>query len=153
MGILKRIKNRLPIVGGRPEAPARPSASYKARPSAPAEPPAPPPPPRSADEVRAAIDAEVKEHKIILFMKGTARAPQCGFSAAAAAIFQELGVPFETRDVLAEPELRQGIKEYSDWPTIPQIFVGHEFIGGADIVREMADSGELEKLVTEVLQS
>ena len=183
MGILKRIKNRLPIVGGRPEAPARPSASYKARPSAPAEPPAPPPPLRSgggafrtrdaragtrqmcdacardarlapgADEGRAAIDAEVKEHKIILFMKGTARAPQCGFSAAAAAIFQELGVPFETRDVLAEPELRQGIKEYSDWPTIPQIFVGHEFIGGADIVREMADSGELEKLVTEVLQS
>lgn len=75
--------------------------------------------------------------------------PMCGFSAAAAAALQDLGVRFKSVDVLKDPDIRQGIKEYSDWPTIPQLYVGGEFVGGSDIVREMHASGELQKLVSE----
>ena len=152
MGILKRIKNRLPIVGGGgPQPTPRPAAAYTSRPSSeppvPREPPPPPPPPKSAEEIQAEIDADVKAHKVLLFMKGTPSAPQCGFSAAVADILQRSGVPFETRDVIADPELRQGVKDYTDWPTLPQVFVNHEFIGGCDIVREMNESGELAELL------
>ena len=86
---------------------------------------------------------------IVLFMKGTALFPQCGFSGRAIAILDHLGVPYETVDVLQDPEIRQGIKEYSDWPTIPQLYVKGEFVGGSDIMMEMFESGELQQLVTQ----
>ena len=150
MGILRRIKNRLPIVG-KTEVP-RPAASYsppKAQ-AAPVERPAPPPP-KSAEDVKAEIEADVAAHKILIYMKGSARAPQCGFSARVVDIFGQHNVPFETRDVLADPAIRQGVKEVTDWPTIPQIFVGGEFIGGCDIVIEMHENGELKTLIAETL--
>jgi monothiol glutaredoxin len=93
------------------------------------------------------IDALVKSNDIVLFMKGTALFPQCGFSSRAVAILDHLGVPFETVDVLQDQEVRQGIKEYSDWPTIPQLYVKGEFVGGSDIMMEMFESGELQRLV------
>ena len=90
----------------------------------------------------------VKSNDIVLFMKGTALFPQCGFSGRAIAILDHLGAPYETVDVLQDPEVRQGIKEYSDWPTIPQLYVRGEFVGGSDIMMEMFESGELQQLVT-----
>jgi monothiol glutaredoxin len=95
------------------------------------------------------IDEIVKNHDIVLFMKGTALFPQCGFSSKAVAILDHLGVAFETVDVLQDPEIRQGIKAYSDWPTIPQLYVKGEFVGGSDIMMEMFEAGELEQLLTE----
>lgn len=93
------------------------------------------------------IDEIVKKNDVVLFMKGTALFPQCGFSSRAVSILDHLGVPFETVDVLQDPEIRQGIKEYSDWPTIPQLYVKGEFVGGSDIMMEMFQSGELKTLV------
>jgi len=104
------------------------------------------------DPVLDAIDADVKQHKIVLYMKGTASFPQCGFSQRAVAVLKSLGVPFETRNVLADPALRDGIKRYSNWPTIPQVYIGGKFVGGSDIVLEMAENGELKKLVDETLK-
>ena len=88
----------------------------------------------------------VKQNDVVLFMKGTALFPQCGFSSRAIAILDRLGATYETVDVLQDPEIRNGIKEFSDWPTIPQLYVKGEFIGGCDIVTEMALSGELDAL-------
>lgn len=93
------------------------------------------------------IDALVKGNDVLLFMKGTALFPQCGFSSRAIAILEHLGVPYETVDVLQDQEIRQGIKAYSDWPTIPQLYVKGEFVGGSDIMMEMFESGELKTLV------
>jgi monothiol glutaredoxin len=93
------------------------------------------------------IDALVKANDVVLFMKGTTLFPQCGFSSRAVAILDHLGVPFETVDVLQDQEIRQGIKEFSDWPTIPQLYVKGEFVGGSDIMMEMFESGELQALV------
>ena len=93
------------------------------------------------------IDELVKANDVLLFMKGTTLFPQCGFSSRAVAILDHLGVPFETVDVLQDQEIRQGIKEYSDWPTIPQLYVKGEFVGGSDIMMEMFESGELQQLV------
>jgi len=92
------------------------------------------------------IDEVVKSNDVVLFMKGTELFPQCGFSARAVAILNHLGVPFETVDVLQDPEIRQGIKAYSDWPTIPQLYVKGEFVGGSDIMMEMYEAGELQQL-------
>ena len=89
----------------------------------------------------------VQKNDIVLFMKGTALFPQCGFSSRAIAILDRLGAPYETVDVLQDPEVRQGIKEYSDWPTIPQLYVKGEFVGGSDIMMEMFESGELQQLI------
>ena len=89
----------------------------------------------------------VKGHDIVLFMKGTALFPQCGFSSRAVAILDRLGATYETVDVLQDPAIRQGIKEYSDWPTVPQLYVKGEFVGGSDIMMEMFESGELKQLV------
>jgi monothiol glutaredoxin len=89
----------------------------------------------------------VRNSDIVLFMKGTALFPQCGFSSRAVAILDHLNVPFETVDVLQDDEVRQGIKEYSDWPTIPQLYVKGEFVGGSDIMMEMFQAGELQQLV------
>ena len=89
----------------------------------------------------------VKSNDIVLFMKGTPLFPQCGFSSRAIAILERLGGPYETVDVLQDPEIRQGIKEYSDWPTVPQLYVKGEFVGGSDIMMEMFEGGELQQLV------
>ena len=93
------------------------------------------------------IDLDVKSGKIIIYMKGTKEAPQCGFSATVIDIFKMLGVSFETRNVLEDSELREAIKKYTNWPTIPQVFVNGKFIGGCDITREMFQNGELQELV------
>ncbi|MES2001331.1 MAG: Grx4 family monothiol glutaredoxin [Pseudomonadota bacterium] len=92
------------------------------------------------------IDALVKANDVVLFMKGTVLFPQCGFSSRAVAILERLGQTFETVDVLQDAEIRQGIKEYSDWPTVPQLYVRGEFVGGSDIMMEMFESGELQTL-------
>ena len=89
----------------------------------------------------------VGKSDVVLFMKGTALFPQCGFSSRAVAILEHLKVPYETVDVLQDPAIRQGVKEYSDWPTVPQLYVKGEFVGGSDIMMEMFESGELQQLV------
>ncbi len=98
-------------------------------------------------DARERIDALVKANDVVLFMKGSALFPQCGFSSRAVAILDHLGVQFETVDVLQDPEIRQGIKEYSEWPTVPQLYVKGEFVGGSDIMMEMFESGELQQLL------
>ena len=95
------------------------------------------------------IDEIVRSNDVVLFMKGTALFPQCGFSSRAIAILDHLGVGFETVDVLQDPEIRQGIKTYSDWPTIPQLYVKGEFVGGSDIMMEMYEAGELQQLLAD----
>jgi monothiol glutaredoxin len=95
------------------------------------------------------IRKQVTENKVVLYMKGTPEAPQCGFSAAAVQMLEACGAEeIATVDVLADPDIRQGIKQFSNWPTIPQLYVAGEFIGGADIMREMYQSGELKKILT-----
>ncbi len=101
------------------------------------------------EALRQRIDEAIKRDDVVLFMKGTPTFPQCGFSAVVVQILQHMGVPFRAYDVLPDPELRQGIKEYTNWPTIPQLYVKGEFIGGCDIVREMFESGELKTLFEE----
>ena len=98
-------------------------------------------------DTKARIDQLVGDNDIVLFMKGTALFPQCGFSSRAVAILDHLGAAFQTVDVLQDPEIRQGIKDYSDWPTVPQLYVKGEFVGGSDIMMEMFESGELQELV------
>jgi monothiol glutaredoxin len=94
------------------------------------------------------IKKDIGENDILLFMKGTPVFPQCGFSAAVVQVLTELGVKFKGVDVLTDPAIRQGIKDFSQWPTIPQLYVKGEFVGGADIMREMYQSGELQKLLS-----
>ena len=100
-------------------------------------------------DVKERIDALVKANDVVLFMKGSALFPQCGFSSRAVAILDHLGVTFETVDVLQDQEIRAGIKDYSEWPTIPQLYVKGEFVGGSDIMMEMFESGELQQLMTD----
>jgi monothiol glutaredoxin len=90
------------------------------------------------------IKQEVSDNEVMLFMKGTPVFPQCGFSAAVVQILNHMGVKFNSSDVLVDPEIRQGIKEFSNWPTVPQLYVKGEFVGGCDILREMFETGELE---------
>jgi monothiol glutaredoxin len=99
------------------------------------------------DDAQARIDAAVKNNDVVLFMKGTPLFPQCGFSSRAVAILERLGAEFESVDVLQDQGIRQGIKAYSDWPTIPQLYVRGEFVGGSDIMMEMYESGELADLL------
>ncbi|MEM7645826.1 MAG: Grx4 family monothiol glutaredoxin [Pseudomonadota bacterium] len=89
------------------------------------------------------IETLLNENKVVLFMKGSPEMPQCGFSARATAILNELNTPFHSVDVLQDPEIRQGIKDYGQWPTIPQLYVNKELVGGSDIMMEMFESGEL----------
>ena len=100
-----------------------------------------------ADPVIEKIKKEIGSHKVVLFVKGTPQAPQCGFSAATMELFQKMGVPFHSVDVLAEPEMRLRLPEVSHWPTFPQVFIGGKLVGGCDIVHEMHGSGELQKLL------
>ena len=104
-------------------------------------------------EVKARIDELVKENKIMVFMKGSKLMPQCGFSNNVVQILNTLGVPYQTLDILADQEIRQGIKEYSNWPTIPQIYIDGEFVGGSDIAIELYQSGELQQMVEVAMAS
>ena len=99
--------------------------------------------------VQDRIRQQITDTPVVLFMKGTPVFPQCGFSAAVVQVLSELGVKFKSVDVLKDPEVRQGIKEFSNWPTIPQLYVKGEFVGGCDIVREMFETGELKTLLEE----
>jgi monothiol glutaredoxin len=98
-------------------------------------------------DVMDEIAREVRENKVLVYMKGTPSFPMCGFSAATVQVLREIGVPFKAVDILAEPEKREAIKAFSKWPTIPQVYVDGKFIGGCDIVREMHARGELAPLL------
>jgi monothiol glutaredoxin len=98
--------------------------------------------------IQDVIKEQVTTHPVVLYMKGTAQFPQCGFSASATQILKACGInEFFTVDVLSNPEIRQGIKEFSNWPTVPQLYVNGQFVGGSDIMREMYQNGELQKLL------
>jgi monothiol glutaredoxin len=103
----------------------------------------------SATPTHERIAKDLAENEVLLFMKGTPVFPQCGFSAAVVQVLSELGVKFKAVDVLKDPDIRQGVKEFSNWPTIPQLYVKGEFVGGCDIVKEMFEQGELESFFTE----
>ena len=104
-------------------------------------------------QLKSRIEALIGSSPVFIFMKGSKLMPQCGFSNNVVQIFHSLGVPFETFDVLSDMEIRQGIKEFSDWPTIPQVYLNGEFLGGSDIMIEMYNSGELRETVTVALAS
>ena len=101
----------------------------------------------SDNPVFKSIQDEIDNNNVVLFMKGNAKFPQCGFSALVVSVLQKVGADFKDVNVLLDPELREGIKQFSDWPTIPQLYVKGEFIGGCDIVKEMYEEGELEELL------
>ena len=99
------------------------------------------------EKLRRIIEEKINSGKVFLFMKGTPEDPQCGFSAQVVSMLQDLGIKFKSLDVLSDENIRQGIKEYAHWPTIPQLYINSKFIGGCDIVQELAASGELLKLI------
>ena len=105
-----------------------------------------------ADDILSQIGQHVKDTPILIFMKGSPQFPVCGFSAATIQSFDSLGVPYETVDVLQNPAVREGIKRYSNWLTIPQVYVKGEFIGGCDIIQEMHQSGELGPIVRAAIE-
>lgn len=100
-----------------------------------------------ARNVQQEIAELIKSTPVVLFMKGTRTMPQCGFSAAAIGMLNELGAPYKEINVLADMEIREGVKQFSDWPTIPQLYVGGEFVGGSDIMHELHENGELAQMV------
>lgn len=102
-------------------------------------------------DINQRIQDTIDNNRIVIFMKGSPSFPMCGFSSATIEIFNTLGVPYETVDVLQDPELRDGIKVFSNWPTIPQVYVSGKFVGGCDIIREMHATGELQPLCTEAV--
>jgi monothiol glutaredoxin len=104
-------------------------------------------------EIKERIDNLLQKNKIMVFMKGNKLMPQCGFSNNVVQILNTLGVPFETIDVLSDQDIRQGIKDYSEWPTIPQVYINGQFIGGSDILIELYQKGELQELVEVALAS
>ena len=99
-------------------------------------------------DINQTIRETVESNRVVLFMKGTKNFPQCGFSARAVDILKKCGTEFKDVNVLADPALREGIKQFSSWPTIPQVYIGGQFVGGSDILFEMFQSGELQKLLT-----
>jgi monothiol glutaredoxin len=100
------------------------------------------------EELRQRIADTIAKDRVMLFMKGNPQMPQCGFSAAVVGVLKEVGAPFGSFNILADPELREGLKEYSSWPTYPQLYVDGKLVGGADIVRDLHAKGELAKLLT-----
>ncbi|HEY9811478.1 MAG TPA: Grx4 family monothiol glutaredoxin [Halomicronema sp.] len=104
-------------------------------------------------ELKERLDNLVKDNKIVVFMKGNKLMPQCGFSNNVVQILNAMGVPYETIDVLADWEIRQGIKEYSNWPTIPQVYINGQFVGGSDIMIELYQKGELQEVLEVALAS
>jgi monothiol glutaredoxin len=157
MGLRDRIKRALPIVGlggNRPNPtppPVQPAAAAAPAPAAPAR-PAPVDDPRGGLSADAFVAQLVKDNPIVLFMKGSPGMPQCGFSANASGILRSYGRPFAHFDVLSDPDVRQAVKDFGQWPTIPQIYIGGEFIGGSDILAQMHANGEL-KAAIEALPS
>ena len=99
------------------------------------------------DALKSRIQETIGKQRIMLFMKGSPQMPQCGFSAAVVGVLKDEGIPFGSYNILADPELREGLKEYSSWPTYPQLYVDGKLVGGADIVRDLHDKGELGKLL------
>ena len=99
-------------------------------------------------DIQDTIRETVEKNRVVLFMKGTKNFPQCGFSSRAVEILKKVGAEFKDVNVLADPAIRQGIKDFSSWPTIPQVYIGGKFVGGSDILMEMYQSGELQKLLT-----
>jgi len=99
------------------------------------------------NNLRERIESMLKSHRVLLFMKGNKMFPQCGFSAQVVGLLKESGVDFETHNILADPELRQGLKEYSNWPTFPQLYVDGQLVGGCDIVMDLHQTGELSKVL------
>ncbi len=125
----KKKKISLPIAGD--ESPV--SATPKSR--------------QQGGDIHSEIEKEVTENDIVLYMKGVPQQPRCGFSARAAQILASYGHPFFAVDILQDPEKRQGIKDYSDWPTVPQVYIGGEFVGGSDILMEMHENNEIKPLI------
>jgi monothiol glutaredoxin len=119
------------------------ASQFQPLPMSSTEPASAPAPSEASNPIRDAIAQAIEEHKVILFMKGTPEAPACGFSARTVAALQSLDAPFAAVDVLPDPRIRQELSAISNWPTIPQLFVGGELLGGCDIVIEMFESGEL----------
>ena len=105
------------------------------------------------DTLRTQLQSTIDDHAIVLFMKGTRLFPRCGFSATVVEVLRRLEVPFHDVNVLADPAIRQGIKDFTGWPTIPQLYIKGKFIGGCDIVRDMYEKGELEPIVREALDA
>ena len=99
------------------------------------------------DQLKQRIETTIAKDRVMLFMKGSPQMPQCGFSAAVVGVLKEIGAPFGSHNILADPELREGLKEYSSWPTYPQLYVDGKLVGGADIVRDLHARGELAKLL------
>ena len=105
-----------------------------------------------SEDIMKKIQSQIDQNKILIYMKGTKTMPQCGFSAATVRLFESYGVPFETVNVLADPQLREAMKRFSDWPTFPQVYINGKFVGGCDICLEMHQSGELEPLIREAVK-
>lgn len=153
MSILSRIKRKLPVVGGSAPPPSTPPVASAAGPRP--EPAAPTwsPPEESESSMRAGRPVPefladfVKSKPVVLFMKGSPNNPMCGFSANAAGILRNYNVELASFDVLSDPAVRDGVKQFSQWPTIPQVYVGGEFIGGSDILMQMHQSGELREMI------
>ena len=142
MGLLSRIGKKLKVISGeRPPGPPLP----RARP--PVEEDPEPSSPRGNAASKEWIEAQVKGHPVVLFMKGNPDAPRCGFSANATAILRKRGVAIHHVDVLLDEDVREAVKEFSSWPTIPQVFVHGEFVGGSDILAQLDESGELEAML------
>jgi monothiol glutaredoxin len=147
MGIIDRIKRRLPILNTPAPtptpirkvtlAPTRVEEDEEREEAS----------PRGNKSAADYIDEIVKGNPVVLFMKGNPQSPQCGFSAASSGILTSYGKPYATVNVLADPDVREGVKSYTSWPTIPQVFVGGEFVGGADILKQLHESGELKDLI------
>ncbi len=152
MSILNRIKRKLPVVGGSAPPPSSTPGVASARPQ-PAAPTWSPPEEEQESNVRAGrpvpefLAEFVKSSPVVLFMKGSPNNPMCGFSANAAGILRNYDVAVASFDVLSDAAVRDGIKQFSQWPTIPQVYVGGEFIGGSDILMQMHQSGELREMI------
>ncbi|GDX82271.1 hypothetical protein LBMAG42_40820 [Deltaproteobacteria bacterium] len=145
MGILDRIKRHLPIVG----TPApKPNIPLYVRPAPRAPEPEEAASPRGDRPVPEYVAELIKAHKVVLFMKGTPDAPSCGFSASASSILRGYGQPFHTFDVLVDGDVREGVKQFSNWPTIPQVFINGEFVGGSDILKQLHESGDLKTMLS-----
>ena len=148
MGIRSTLKKMiLPIVGGGAAKPPADSRPRPAQSAAPAQEEDDDQSPRGAATVETYLNETVKNNKIVLFMKGSPQSPQCGFSANAAGLLRTYNRPFHHVNVLADPEVREGVKKLTAWPTIPQIFIDGEFVGGADILTELHNSGELKEML------
>ena len=150
MSIFKRIKRKLPVVGSPPPTGApspQPTRAQTTWNTEQEDQPAAPASARGDRPVDEFLAEFVKSKPVVLFMKGSPASPMCGFSANAAGILSTYGVDLASFDVLSDPEVRQGIKEFSQWPTIPQVYVGGEFVGGSDILMQMHQAGELKELI------